>query len=101
MSIPNLKYPKVLASSFDPLKLSTTVKGVLAGLIPAFLMLAPFLGWTVGPDDFDQLLSSVDGFFNALQALIVAGTVLYSSVLVVFGLARKIAVGVGLVKPRR
>lgn len=94
------KYPAGLASSVDPYKLSLTIKGVLTAIIPLVLTLAPFFNWSVTADDFKNLTDSVDGFFKAVEAIIVAGTALVSAALVVWGVLRKILVAVGIIKPQ-
>lgn len=87
------KYPKVFASSVDPYKLSLTVKGILTAIIPVILVLAPFFHWTVTANDFDNLTKSI-------EAVILAGTALFSAALIVWGVIRKIVVGFGWIKPQ-
>lgn len=94
------KYPKLFASSVDPYKLSLTVKGVLTAVVPLMLTLAPFFGWSVSAEDFKNLTDGVDGFFKALEAVIVAGTALVSATMVVWGVLRKVLVAIGAIKPQ-
>ena len=98
MSLFKNKYPKVLGSSIDPYKLSLTIKGILTAIIPVILVLAPMFNWSVNQSDFENLTKGVDGFFDALQAVIVAGTAVVSAAMVIWGVLRKILVGVGVIK---
>ncbi len=83
------QYPKMLASAVDPYKLSLTIKGILTGLIPVVLVLAPMFHWTVTQSDFDSLTS-------AIQSIIVSGTAVVSGAMIVWGLVRKLLVAFNL-----
>lgn len=74
----NMKYPKSLQSSIDPNSLSLTIKGILIALIPAIIIVAKYLGYTV----------SQDSLINVAQDL---GLVV-ASVMTGIGLVRKLAV---------
>lgn len=72
----------VFSSSVDPQKLSLTIKGVIAAVVPIILVLAPMFHWSVNADDFNHLADGV-------EAVIVAGSSLVSAVMIVYGLIRK------------
>lgn len=76
--INNMKYPKSLQSSIDPNSLSLTIKGILIALIPAIIIVAKYLGYTV----------SQDSLVNVAQDL---GLVI-ASIVTGIGLIRKLAV---------
>lgn len=73
-------------SSADPTRLSLTVKGILIGVIPVVLMVAPILGLNLEEGSLKDLVNAIDQAFIALFGLAAAITTLY-------GLSRKIATG--------
>ena len=77
-----MTYPSLLQSSVDSRNLSLTVKGFLAGLIPLALFASHYLGF-VEINEGDLL-----AFVEAAGAVV-------SSAMVLYGVARKIAVKFG------
>lgn len=51
-----------LSSSVDPQSLSLTVKGVLVGIVPTVIFLAPILGLDVDAGELNSLVDSVEQF---------------------------------------
>lgn len=98
MTLFKLKYPKLLASSIDPYKLSTTIKGVMTAIVPLILMLAPSFGWTVSADDFKNFTDGIDGLIKAVEAAVVVLTGTWASFQIVWGLLRKVLVGLKVIK---
>lgn len=92
------KYPKFAASSVDPYKLSTTIKGFLTAVIPVVLMLAPMFNWNVTAEDFTNVTNGIDGFFEAIQAVIVAVTAGISAFWILWGAVRKVLVAMKFIK---
>ena len=85
------KYPKLLASSINPAKVSMTVKGVLAAIVPLILVLAPMFNWSVNADDFKNLTSAIEAVIVAITGAVSAGMILY-------GVIRKLLVALKIVK---
>lgn len=84
-----------LSSSYDPEKLSMTVKGILVGIIPVILILSNAAGW--GDAINNQTLSSlVDLIVVAIQNI--GGAI--AAVMAIYGALRRIAVAAGWVQPR-
>lgn len=77
----NKKKHWLIASSANPEKVALTVKGVLVGVLPVILILAPIFGIPV-----DNLSGVVEATVVAVQAFLTA----LSSVMVLYGLLRKI-----------
>ena len=93
-----MKYPKFLSSSVNPAQLSMTIKGLITSFVPLVLVLAPMFGWSVNADDFKNLTDGVDGFFRAVEGAIVAGTAVVSAYWILWGVFRKILVGLKFLK---
>ena len=85
-------YPKLIASSVDPSKISLTVKGLILGLVPVIIFLAKVKG-------FDLPESSVTEFAETVGNVIESVTAALSGAMVIVGVLRKILVSVGLYKP--
>ena len=92
-------YPKLLGSSVDRFKLSMTIKGILTAIVPMILVLAPMFGWTVNQEDFTNLTNGIDGLIDAVQAAVVAVTAVVSTIMIIWGVLRKIFVGLKIMKP--
>ena len=69
---------KLITSSSDPAKVSATVKGIIVAILPLIIY---FTGATEA-----EVNVIVDGLIQALFL----GTTLYSTVMTVFGMGRKI-----------
>lgn len=78
--------PKILSSSADSTRLSLTIKGLLIGVIPVVLVVAPTLGLNLEEGTLKEFVNALDQVFVALFGLLAAVTTLY-------GLGRKIVVG--------
>ena len=72
---------KFLASSVDPSKLSLTVKGLLLSLLPVFLVLTGMTEETIQP------------IIDAIVQAVFLVTALVSTFQILYGLIRKIYVG--------
>ena len=84
--------PKFLTSSVDSEKLSLTIKGLLTGLIPIFLLLTQFKGVSISEIE-------VFGIIDGIGVVIMAATALISSIATLYGLVRKIMVKLTNDKP--
>lgn len=76
-----MTYPKILQSSVDANSLSLTVKGILIALIPAIIIVARYMGYTVSSDSLLALAQDLGIFVSALVTAL--------------GLVRKLAVYLG------
>ena len=79
----NKKYG-VLSSSIDPQSLSLTVKGIIVAAIPFVIWFSKLQGWDLPEGDLNNLADGVEASIQQVGILI-------SSVMVVYGLARKIS----------
>lgn len=70
----------LIASSVDPSKVAMTVKGILVGILPILVMIAPYFGIPI--DD-------LNGVIDAIVKVVEVGLTLVASVMVLFGLLRK------------
>ncbi|HDZ18826.1 hypothetical protein LCGC14_0641640 [marine sediment metagenome] len=84
--------PKFLTSSVDSEKLSLTIKGLLTGLIPIFLLLTQFKGVSISEIE-------ISGIIDGIGVVIMAATALISSIATLYGLVRKIMVKLTNDKP--
>jgi len=71
---------KFLASSVDPSKLSLTIKGILLGILPIFLVVTGMTEETIQP------------IIDAIVQIVFLGTSFVSTFQIVYGLIRKITV---------
>ena len=71
--------PKIIQSSINPTKVSMTIKGVGIALIPVIIFIAGGLGFNFVEADLTELV-------NAIATLV-------SAVMIVYGLIRKIVIG--------
>lgn len=81
--MPSLK--KFLVSSANPEQVSMTIKGMLLAFIPFVLLAVNALGIGVGEGDLKEVVEAVGAFVVAIMGSI-------SSVMVLYGLVRKIIV---------
>lgn len=72
---------KLLKSSADPEKLSTTVKGILLAIVPVIIMVT----------GLEQ--EEVNTLVNAIVQVVFLGASLISACQIIYGLARKIYLG--------
>lgn len=75
-----------LSSSVDPQSLSLTVKGILLGVVPAVIFVAPLLGFNLNQEDLTNLV-------DAIEKLVFWGASGVSVCMVVYGGIRKIING--------
>lgn len=86
-----MKIPKFLTSSVDSERLALTVKGLIVGAIPLILVITGAAHISLGQADLTI-------FADSLANIIIAFSTLASALMVMVGVIRKIAVGLGLVK---
>lgn len=84
--------PKFLTSSVDPEKISLTVKGVIVAIVPIVITIAGLTHLNLGQADITAL---GDGLINLVNLI----AQLTAAIMVVWGIARKIGVGLGLINP--
>lgn len=89
-----MEIPKALSSSVDPQKLGLTVKGILVGAIPVILLVANLTNLDLGQDNLNAI---IDG----IVSIVVAGSTIISSVMLVWGLVRKTLVKTGAITPKK
>jgi len=86
-----MQTPKFLTSSVNPQELGLTVKGFLTTLIPTVLVLSGLAHVNVGQEQASQ-------FVDAIVNIVVAFTTLTSTIAIFIGIARKMLVGMGVIK---
>lgn len=57
-------YPKFIGSSVDPEKLSLTIKGLAATLIPVIVLIAAGLKVSLDPSDLQSFVDTLLGIFT-------------------------------------
>lgn len=82
---------KIFQSSVDPNELALTIKGLLVGLVPILMLLVGLNHISVGQDQ-------VSGIIDALSNIVIGIGSVVSSVMVAWGLIRKLLVEIGLIK---
>jgi len=86
-----MQIPKVFASSVDPEKISLTIKGVIIAAVPVVIAIAGLTRLNLGQADISAL---ADGLIGAIDLMAKTAAAL----MIVFGLVRKILVGIGVIK---
>ena len=76
---------KLFASSVNPEKLSLTIKGLLTGLIPLFILFAQFKGVSLVEIEIESMIDSIGAIIMAISGII-------SAMITFAGLVRKIVV---------
>ena len=74
---------KLLRSSANPTQLSLTIKGLLTGLIPVFILLAQFKGVSLSEIEVNTVIDSIGAIFMTITAVV-------SAITTFVGLARKL-----------
>ena len=74
---------KVFESSWNPEKVSLTIRGMLMGTVPAFVFIARYYGLEGVDENF------LTGVFDQAAAVIQQATALIAMIMVLVGLLRK------------
>ena len=87
-----MQLPKFLMYSVNPQNVAMTVKGFLVGIILVVVIVSGLAHLNLGQDQITQFVDALIGLVSSLSAVA-------SAAMIVFGVARKIGVGLGLIKP--
>lgn len=84
--------PKILVSSVDPQKVSLTVKGFILAALPVVITIAGLTHLNLGQQEITGLANGIIDFIASMASLA-------SAAMIVYGLARKMLVEIGAIKP--
>jgi len=85
---------KILASSVNPEKLSLTVKGFIVSVVPILIAVVGLTHLNLGASDITALGDGIIVFVDLVAKIIAAAMVIY-------GIIRKIGVGLGWIKTQQ
>jgi len=87
-----MKIPAIFSSSVNPDQLSLTVKGFILAVLPTVITVAGLAHLNLGQQE-------ITGLANGLISVVSILAQLASAVMIVYGVARKMFVDVGVIKP--